>query len=210
MEFSEYQEKARSSKAYPDSIGLGYAALGLTGEAGEVANKIKKVYRDHGGELSPEQAQAIADECGDVLWYAAALCSMSDPEITHTASAGLTMAHLREMMRKIPQPSVWETGPIYVIGLPGSVHQFIRAIERLNKPIPIEMPMGLPMGMLSTGPNLIAMPSNVFPDADYIFLNAGKEFRKVYLISFDEFMRRWKRDGEELAALIERLEGYSR
>jgi NTP pyrophosphatase (non-canonical NTP hydrolase) len=74
MNFNEYQEKAASTKNYPDNIGLGYAALGLTGEAGEVANKIKKVYRDNQGELSESSAQAIADELGDVLWYVSAMC----------------------------------------------------------------------------------------------------------------------------------------
>lgn len=115
------------------------------------------------------------------------------------ASAGLIMDHLRKMMRDIPKPSVWATGPIYVVGLPDNVRRFIDAIPAAP---PSEFP-GLP-----SGPSILAMPSNIFPDADYIFLMAGKEIAKVYMISLEEFMKRWKHDSEELAAVIERLQSY--
>ena len=46
-----------------------YPALGLAGETGEVADKIKKVYRDNGGLFGGEHKRAIAKELGDVLWY---------------------------------------------------------------------------------------------------------------------------------------------
>jgi len=50
-----------------------YYALGLAGEAGEVVDKIKKVYRDSGGDYTPEIKAAIILELGDVLWYLARL-----------------------------------------------------------------------------------------------------------------------------------------
>lgn len=52
---------------------LFYAALGLTGEAGEVANKVKKIYRDNGGTLSEEKRMELVGELGGVAWYLAAL-----------------------------------------------------------------------------------------------------------------------------------------
>lgn len=76
MDFADYQQRARETAVYPgqgNSNGLAYAALGLTGEAGEVANKVKKVLRDCGGTLTAERGAAIAEELGDVLWYVAAL-----------------------------------------------------------------------------------------------------------------------------------------
>lgn len=74
--FSDYQIHARKTAIYPDQgrlEGLLYTALGLAGEAGEVANKVKKVLRDNNGVLSDEVAKDLAGEVGDVLWYAANL-----------------------------------------------------------------------------------------------------------------------------------------
>jgi NTP pyrophosphatase (non-canonical NTP hydrolase) len=75
MTFNDYQKDAKSTRAYPEygqaTIGaIAYCALGLAGEAGEVANKVKKLLRD--GD-TPELRIKILDEMGDVLWYAAIL-----------------------------------------------------------------------------------------------------------------------------------------
>ena len=71
MEFNEYQKLARSTAIYPVQDKIVYPALGLCGEAGEVADKIKKTIR---GDSTLEQATGdIAMELGDVLWYVAAL-----------------------------------------------------------------------------------------------------------------------------------------
>lgn len=70
MNFSDYEKKARSTAIYPD-IGHNfvYPTLGLVEEAGEVAEKIKKVLRDTEGVVSFKAKEAILDELGDVLWY---------------------------------------------------------------------------------------------------------------------------------------------
>jgi NTP pyrophosphatase (non-canonical NTP hydrolase) len=73
MELNNYQSKARETALYPKDQGLVYCALGLTGEAGEVADKIKKIIRDKGGVVSAEDRTALAKELGDVLWYLANL-----------------------------------------------------------------------------------------------------------------------------------------
>lgn len=75
MHINEYQEEAKKTAAYPRDFGAGwvYPALGLAGEAGEVADKIKKIIRDNKGVMTPEFAQSIAQELGDVLWYIAIL-----------------------------------------------------------------------------------------------------------------------------------------
>lgn len=66
-----YQRKARKYAKYPAEVGLAYCALGLNGEAGEVAEKIKKIYRDKGGVVDDDTKLAIAKELGDVEWYVA-------------------------------------------------------------------------------------------------------------------------------------------
>lgn len=73
MNFSEYQERARTTALYPNrSDNLEYPTLGLAGEAGEVANIVKKIQRDAGGKITPEIREKLKDELGDVLWYLAA------------------------------------------------------------------------------------------------------------------------------------------
>ena len=55
LTFDQYQKQAVSTAIYPgqgEVLGLVYVALGLAGEAGEIANKVKKVLRDDNGELS--------------------------------------------------------------------------------------------------------------------------------------------------------------
>ena len=73
MTLNEYQEGAISTAIYGDGNVINYPILGLVGEAGELANKYKKVLRDTNGQMSHEQNVAMRDELGDVLWYCAAL-----------------------------------------------------------------------------------------------------------------------------------------
>ena len=76
MDFNEYQRRARTTAVYPD-IGnnLWYPALGLAGEAGEVADKIKKIYRDDNGQVSADKMSALCAELGDTLWYISNIAS---------------------------------------------------------------------------------------------------------------------------------------
>lgn len=53
--------------------GAVYPTLGAIGELGELANKLKKVFRDHSGEITNEMLDDLRDELGDVLWYVFAI-----------------------------------------------------------------------------------------------------------------------------------------
>lgn len=70
MNIDQYQELAISTAIYPKEYKIVYPTLGLAGEGGEVAEKVKKAIRDDGG-FSEEKKQEIAKELGDVLWYVA-------------------------------------------------------------------------------------------------------------------------------------------
>jgi NTP pyrophosphatase (non-canonical NTP hydrolase) len=76
MNFNEYQQKSRRTAAYP-AIGqpIIYPTLGLVNEAGEVAGKVKKIFRDKGGHISEAERHALKAELGDVLWYLAQLAT---------------------------------------------------------------------------------------------------------------------------------------
>jgi NTP pyrophosphatase (non-canonical NTP hydrolase) len=71
MTFEEYQINAVATAIYGEGNKVVYPTLGLCGEAGEVAEKIKKVIRDKGGVFSDETKVELAKELGDVLWYIA-------------------------------------------------------------------------------------------------------------------------------------------
>ena len=73
MTLNEYQQKALEIETYPPEYKIIYPALGLTGEAGECSDKVKKVIRDNNGEFTIEKKVEIAKEIGDVLWYCATL-----------------------------------------------------------------------------------------------------------------------------------------
>jgi NTP pyrophosphatase (non-canonical NTP hydrolase) len=75
MNLSDYQVKAWGFAMYPGAgyNNLEYPTLGLTGEAGEIANKVKKVQRDN--RLVSDVRDDLASELGDVLWYVAALAT---------------------------------------------------------------------------------------------------------------------------------------
>ena len=91
MNANEYQRQARQFAVYPD-IGdnIAYPTLGLTGEAGEVANQVKKVLRDDGGFVNTKRLAAIEDELGDVLWYVANLASEIGSDIEYIMEVNIS------------------------------------------------------------------------------------------------------------------------
>ena len=93
MDFNTYQKESHKTAEYPDLIvfpyspantnwakeptdaSYTYATLGLVGEAGEVAEKVKKIIRNKNGKINQEDKIEIAKELGDVLWYIAELAT---------------------------------------------------------------------------------------------------------------------------------------
>jgi NTP pyrophosphatase (non-canonical NTP hydrolase) len=86
MEFNEYQKKSRQTAIYPNlGSNFVYPTLGLSGEAGEVAEKIKKVLRDKNGLIDEDTKAEIAKELGDVLWYVAQLATELNLDLDEVA-----------------------------------------------------------------------------------------------------------------------------
>ena len=85
-----YQKKATETAIYPDSHKIVYPALGLAGEAGEVANKVKKFVRDGYDVEGFEQKKIeLASEIGDVLWYCAVLANDLGYTLQHIAQGNI-------------------------------------------------------------------------------------------------------------------------
>ena len=101
MELNEYQNKALKTAVYPESMKINYPTLGLCGESGEVADKVKKVYRDGHGIFSPEKTAEIAKEIGDVLWYVAVLSHDIGYELSDIAQMNIDKLASRKERNKI-------------------------------------------------------------------------------------------------------------
>jgi NTP pyrophosphatase (non-canonical NTP hydrolase) len=96
-----YQTEVMKNKIYGYGNAINYPILGLLGEAGEIANKYKKVLRDDNGVLSPEKRQDLIDELGDVLWYVAALADDLEINLGDVASRNYQKLKSRRERGKI-------------------------------------------------------------------------------------------------------------
>ena len=95
MTFDEYQEFARSTAIYPTACKVTYPTLGLCGEAGEVAEKVKKNIRDG------KSLDGVGLELGDVLWYISALADDLGVTLEEIAQANVNKLQSRKDRGKI-------------------------------------------------------------------------------------------------------------
>ena len=104
MNFQEYQRKARSFAIYPGkgtAHGFSYTALGLNGEAGEVAEHAKKILRDDTGAITAERRNHLKKEIGDVLWYVSNCCSELGISLNEVAKENIEKLSSRKKRGKI-------------------------------------------------------------------------------------------------------------
>ena len=96
MDFKEYQAAARTTAIYPVQLNITYPALGLCGEAGEVAEKVKKLFRDDNGLLTDARREAIKGELGDLMWYIASLAHDCGLDMQDIAEANIAKLKSRQ------------------------------------------------------------------------------------------------------------------
>ena len=106
MEFDEYQKKAAKydlSDATSDLKAVGFIekVLGLVGEAGETADKIKKILRDKDGKASDEDRALVVKELGDTLWYIASIARYFDISLSEVASGNIEKLESRRRRNKL-------------------------------------------------------------------------------------------------------------
>lgn len=92
---NSYQMAARHSAILPCDCDICYLALALCGEAGEVAEKVKKTIRDKDGKFSKEMKEAIALELGDVLWYLANIAYTCGYSLSEVANMNIEKVNSR-------------------------------------------------------------------------------------------------------------------
>lgn len=93
-----YEKEIDQFKVYPKEKEAEYLTLGLVGEAGEIANLMKKVIRNNNGIITEQQAAHLKDELGDVLWYLAALANASGYSLNEIAKHNLEKLHNRKSL----------------------------------------------------------------------------------------------------------------
>ncbi len=102
MTFDEYQKQALSTgrdKNAQDE--LFHLVLGLVGESGEIAEKIKKLVRDHNSDLSKLDTDDMSKELGDVLWYIAVLAAYLDLKLDNVAQGNIAKLQDRKRRGKL-------------------------------------------------------------------------------------------------------------
>lgn len=106
MDFDTYQREAQKYDTGRPGGGLESAAfmekvLGLAGESGEVVDKVKKILRDEGGEISDAARTALLKELGDVLWYVASIARYLEAPLSGVAQDNLAKLESRYRRGKI-------------------------------------------------------------------------------------------------------------
>ena len=91
-----YQKVALTTAIYPREQAIIYPTLGLTGEAGEVANKVKKIIRDGSDSKDEKLVSEIKAEIGDCLWYIAVLANDFNIKLSDIASTNIEKLALRQ------------------------------------------------------------------------------------------------------------------
>jgi NTP pyrophosphatase (non-canonical NTP hydrolase) len=91
MNFHDYQSIIETFAVYPrdnELVSISYLALGLNGEAGEVADEVKKAIRNDGW-ITPERRARILDQIGDVLWCITRLAIEFNTPLAEVAQANI-------------------------------------------------------------------------------------------------------------------------
>ncbi len=102
MTFDEYQKETAKTAVYPKLMhGSVYPALGLAGEAGEVAEKVKKLVRDDEGIVSDDKLKEVKKELGDVLWYVSQVATEFELDLGEVAEANITKLRDRALRGKL-------------------------------------------------------------------------------------------------------------
>lgn len=103
LTFTNYQHAAHRTAFYGDHISpkFCYAAFGVAGEAGEIIEKVKKIWRDHQGTIDPTDLQALGKEIGDCLWYLAELSTVLGLSLDDLATSNLEKLQDRQRRQQL-------------------------------------------------------------------------------------------------------------
>ena len=101
-QFETYQKQSRKTwNIIEMNHPIVYPTMGLTNEVGELAGKIKKIFRDKEGVISEEDRRALKGELGDILWYFTQICTELNLTLAEVAEANIEKLFSRLERNKI-------------------------------------------------------------------------------------------------------------
>ncbi len=93
---NDYQKASRKTWGVVEmNHPIVYPTLGLVNESGELAGKVKKIFRDSGGVISDADRDDLKAELGDVLWYLTQICSELGLSLQEVAEANIEKLYSR-------------------------------------------------------------------------------------------------------------------
>ncbi|MDO4742233.1 MAG: nucleoside triphosphate pyrophosphohydrolase family protein [Candidatus Saccharibacteria bacterium] len=106
MDLDEYQKRIVEFDLFEATTDLkapGFLekVLGLVGEAGETADKIKKIIRDKDGRIDEYDIDALKKELGDTLWYLASMARYLEIPLSEVAKANVEKLSSRKNRNKL-------------------------------------------------------------------------------------------------------------
>lgn len=103
MNLKDYQREAHktSLNSHIPSVGFIYPMFGLAGEVGELFEKIKKLFRDHNGALTPDYKALLKKEIGDILWYLSEICTKLGFSLDEIAEENIRKLKSRQDRQKL-------------------------------------------------------------------------------------------------------------
>ncbi len=105
MTFNDYQAKSKATVIYPNpGKNFVYPAFGVAGEAGEIADVVKRIVRDKQGVFDGVDREMMKNEIGDLLWYASQLASEFGLDFDNIAANNLNKLNKRQQDGKLRKP----------------------------------------------------------------------------------------------------------
>ncbi len=102
LSFNDYQRLATTTAVYPKAgNNIYYPALGLSGEAGEVCNKISKIIRDFNDIVTDEMKMSLEKELGDVIWFVSRLATELGLSLDEIAENNIRKIQSRKHRNKL-------------------------------------------------------------------------------------------------------------
>lgn len=177
MNLKQYQEKARSTAIYKREFSIIYPALGIVGECGEVAEKVKKIIRDDHNSISDDKKDAIAKELGDCCWYLANICCDTnfDLDMIYDMKCSSITQHIRSL--PLPRIVLYMNRKASLISHALEKWYYDYGIDHPNPRLSLDIPYSL---------------TYIIVCVEEIAIRCGFSLQEIYIMNIEKLLQRKK------------------